>query len=157
MSEQVELASLLGDESNPIEFPKGLIGLEEWHRFVIVSHPAGGSLKLLQSLEDDRVSFIVADPYQVVSDYQLNLSPADIEALGLEKNSAELDVCCIISVQEEPLTVTANLLGPLVINKATGVGLQVILAESSYSARHLLSEPPNATTPTVLAKPEEEV
>lgn len=153
MSEHEETASLLGDDVTPIEFSKGLIGLEEWHRFVMISHPAGGPLRLLKSLQDARMSLIVANPYQVMPNYKLTLSEADIQTLGyagppgvIEPNHQTLDVSCIISVQEEPFGVTANLLGPLVVNKETGLGVQVILAESAYSARHPVVNPASAQT-----------
>ncbi len=148
MTEHEETSSLLGDDVTPIEFSKGLIGLEEWRRFVMISHPAGGPLRLLKSLQDERMSLIVANPYQVMPTYKLTLSEADIKTLGyagppgvVESNHKTLDVSCIISVQEEPFGVTANLLGPLVVNKETGLGVQVILAESAYSARHPVVNP----------------
>jgi flagellar assembly factor FliW len=156
MKEQQEPAVWLGDESKPIKFPGGLIGLEEWQDFAVVSHPAGGSLQLLQSLEDDRMSFIVANPYQIDADYKVKLSQADVNALRhtgkpgvLNPDADPLAVICIVSVQEDPFEVTANLLGPLVINSETGLGLQVILADSSYSTHHLVAD--KATEPPVAA------
>ncbi len=154
MSEQEESTLLTGDASNPIEFTQGLIGLEEWRQFVLISHPAGGALRLLQSLEDTHISFIVANPYQILPNYRLLLSAGDTEALqyagqpGVVAPAADgLDVYCILSVQEQPFKVTANLLGPLVINWASGLGVQVILADTQYSARHLVADQPVTETP----------
>lgn len=164
MTEQEDLASLLGEESKPIEFSKGLIGLEEWQQFVIITHPAGGPLRLLQSLQDQRMSLILANPYQITPNYKLTLSEADVAALqyagkpGMVADGAEnLDVGCIISVQEEPFSVTANLLGPLVINTQTGLGVQVILAESAYSARHPIVKPTRADSVSAPVEQVEEV
>ncbi|RMF03597.1 MAG: flagellar assembly protein FliW [Chloroflexi bacterium] len=143
MAEMEDLSSLLGDESQPIEFTSGLVGLEEWRRFIIISHPAGESLRLLQSLDDDRVSFIVANPEQIVPDYRVTLSDADAAAIKftggrgpISTDNSDLDLYCILSVQEEPFSVTANLLGPLVINWKTGLGLQAVLTDSNYNPRH---------------------
>lgn len=133
----------LGDQSTPIEFPKGLIGLEEWQRFVIISHPAGEPLRLLQAVGDARFSLIVADPRQIISDYQLILTKADFQAIRytgepdrLPLDKTEIGVYCILSIQEEPFNVTANLLGPLVINWQSGLGQQVILSDSNYNPRY---------------------
>lgn len=134
------------EESQPIEFPAGLIGFDEWKHFVVVTHADSGPLRLLQSLDDIRVSFIIADPRQIVSDYQISLSETDCHALqypdGVQGNwldEAYSNVYCILSAQEEPFSVTANLLGPLVINWQTGLGRQVILSHSGYNPRYPLA------------------
>jgi flagellar assembly factor FliW len=41
-----------------------------------------------------------------------------------------------LTVRTDPAGVTANLLGPLVINNRTGRGRQLVLSTSDYSARH---------------------
>jgi flagellar assembly factor FliW len=45
-------------------------------------------------------------------------------------------VYCILQLARDTQEVSANLLGPLVVNWATGRGTQVVLAESGYSARY---------------------
>jgi flagellar assembly factor FliW len=165
MSTQPDLNLLFGQESPPLQFPSGLIGFEEWKRFALITHPQGEPLRLLQSLDDERITFIVADPRQIVSDYRFSLSEADVRSLGSHsgplgspgQTSAmahhpeamsqpdTMDVYCILSVQEDPFGVTANLLGPLVVNWQTGLGIQVILSESGYAARHpVISQMPGS-------------
>ncbi|NJN92585.1 MAG: flagellar assembly protein FliW [Anaerolineales bacterium] len=136
----------LTEEGVSIEFPAGLIGLTEWKRFVLMKHPDGGPLCLLQSLEDTRLSFILADPRQIILDYQISLTQADLQALQLLFNNnrkdwlqeSVLSLYCILSVQEEPFFVTVNLLGPLVINWNAGIGRQIILSNSGYETRYTL-------------------
>lgn len=119
----------LGEQSPTIEFPNGLIGCEEWRFFTLITHPAGGPLRLLQSLEDDRLSFIVVDPRDVVENYRVPQAADD-----------QAGIYCILSIQEEPFQVTANLLGPLVIDWENGQGQQHILTDTSYSPRHLITQ-----------------
>jgi len=159
---QPDLSTLLGDQSQPITFPAGLIGLEEWQKFVIISHPAGDPLRLLQSLEEPRVSFIVANPYQILPGYQLKLSKADVDALqytgGAGVVSAQdpaIAAVCILSVQEEPFLVSVNLLGPLVINWQTGLARQIIQSDSNYSPRYLIADSTSAQ-PDVTITPDKE-
>jgi len=144
---QPDLSELLGDQSQAINFPDGLIGLDEWHQFAIVSHPAGGPLQLLQSLEDARVSFIVTDPYRVETDYRLKLTKADAAALQyaggageVPEDNLDITAVCIVSVQEEPFLASVNLLGPLVINWQSGLGRQVIQSDSNYSPRYIIAD-----------------
>jgi flagellar assembly factor FliW len=147
MSDTVDLSALLGDESPPIEFPEGLVGFDEWKHFVLVSHEHGGPLQLLQSLDDDRVSFITTDPSQILSDYTVSLSGKEAHDIGCSDDSRvlqapwpeDIGVFCVLSVQEEPFSVMANLLGPVVINFRTRTGRQLILSESGYAARYPLA------------------
>ncbi len=159
---QPDLSALLGDESRPIIFPNGLIGLEEWHKFTLITHPAGGPLQLLQSLEDERASFIVANPHQIMADYQLKLAQADVDALEYAGGSGiipaenpHITPLCILSVQEEPFLVSANLLGPLVINWQTGLGRQMIQSDSNYSPRYVITNSDSAQ-PAVKISPDKE-
>ena len=144
MTSQPDLSQLLGDESPAIHFPDGLIGLEDWQNFTLVSHPEAGDLKLLQSLQDERMSLIVIDPRQVRDNYRITLSATDAEVLGYSSPPKSFDeqtgIYCIVSVQEEPFQVNVNLLGPIVINWQKQIGRQIILADSGYGARYKLSE-----------------
>lgn len=151
------------EESQPVEFPAGLIGFDEWKHFVVITHPDSGPLRLLQSLDDIRVSFIIADPRQIVPDYQVLLSEADIQSLqypsGSQSNwfdDTHSNVYCILSAEEEPFSVTANLLGPLVINWQTGLGRQVILSNSGYNPRYPLTGDIATESSTAIVEEEKE-
>lgn len=165
MTAQPDLIVLSGpaEESQPIEFPAGLIGFDEWKHFIVVTHPDSGPLRLLQSLDDVRVSFIIADPHQIVSDYQILLSQADTESLQYPSGNhtpwldeTHSSIYCILSAQEEPFSVTANLLGPLVINWQTGLGRQVILSNSGYNPRYPLTGDFTAEMSTPIVEEEKE-
>lgn len=145
MTAQPDVSRVLGTESQPIHFPAGLVGFDEWKNFVLVAHAAGGPLRLLQSLDDERVSFIVVDPRHVVPDYHPQLSPEDVDVLcfatGLDVAwPGEVGMYCILSMHEETRSITANLLSPLVVNWQAGIGLQVILSNSGYEARYLVAK-----------------
>lgn len=142
MTSQPDLSKLLGDESPSIHFPDGLIGLETWQNFTLVSHPEAGDLKLLQSLQDERMSLIVIDPRQIEDNYKVSLNASDAEILGYQSPhpvNEETGIYCIVSVQEEPFQVDVNLLGPIVVNWQKQIGRQIILADSGYDARYKLS------------------
>jgi flagellar assembly factor FliW len=147
MHDKPDLTPYLGHESPPIEFPSGLIGFEEWNRFVLLSHPAGGALRLLLSLEDERISFILIDPHDLLNDYRISISNLDAQTIQYRGKHtlcpewpAELGVYCILSVQETPFAATVNLLGPLIINWRTGLGQQIIQSDSNYDPRYPIVE-----------------
>lgn len=135
-----------------IIFPEGLIGCEEWRRFTLEADPATAPVLVLRSLDEPAVSFLVTDPYLLCPDYHFELAEAD--AAALEASSPDdVAVLCILNVKlSSPpsapasqaevkgagVLITANLLGPLVIHKASGRARQVVLANSSYSAHHVV-------------------
>lgn len=141
MTNEPDLSQLLGDESPPLHFPNGLIGLEDWQEFVLISHPEAGELRLLQSLQDDRMSLILMDPREVDTNYKITLTESDAHTLGYTGDYHQpmpkgLDVYCILSVQDDPFFVTLNMLGPIIINWETGRGKQVVQANSNYNPRY---------------------
>ena len=75
-----------------------------------------------------------ADPITIVPDYEFEIADPDAEALGLSDPKDAL-VLVVLTVHEDPPGVTANLLGPLVVNVTTGRARQLVLAASEYSAR----------------------
>ena len=125
-----------------ILFSEGLIGCEDWRRFVLLECGEPGPVGLLQCLDDPDVGFLVADPYEIVDGYRFEVSDADREAVGLG-HSDDAVVLCTLIVRQDPVEVTANLLGPLLINSTTGRGVQVVLSGSEYSTRQVIASIPS--------------
>ena len=116
-------------------FDHGLIGCPDWHEFTLEEHAAGPAIQIMRSPVDAGISFFVTDPFTIMPDYAFEISDADAEALALHDPSDVL-VLVILTILNEAPTVTANMLGPLVVNIRTGRGQQLVLANSDYSVRH---------------------
>ena len=71
---------------------------------------------------------------RLCSDGRTALSADDRASLGLAPGAAPT-IYCTLSVAADGL-ITANLLGPLVVNPATRRGRQLVLTDSGYSTRH---------------------
>jgi flagellar assembly factor FliW len=119
-------------------FADGLIGCPDWRRFELESGTAGPAIHTLRCLDEPDVALYVCDPFTIVSDYEFEVSEPDATALELKDPSDAL-VLVVLTVRTEPPGVTANLLGPLVINNRTGRGRQLVLASSEYSVRHAVA------------------
>lgn len=124
-----------------VTLPEGLIGCEMWREFVLEAPPDLAPLMYLHSLDQADLTFIVTHPRYILPLYQVDLSETDKKDLG-NPTLVELATVVIINSARrgEEQVVTANLLGPIVINLTTGSGRQIIQPE--YSAHHLLSETP---------------
>ena len=116
-------------------FPDGLVGCPEWRRFVLLT-AADDDLPVasLASLDDAGVVLLVTDPRMILPEYAVSLSADDRASLGLAPGAAPT-IYCTLSVAADGL-ITANLLGPLVVNPATRRGRQLVLTDSGYSTRH---------------------
>ena len=130
-----EERALQVDDDAIIVFPNGLIGFMEWRRFVLLEDPEESPVAVLQSIDDANVSFLVTDPWCVAPDYKLELSAEDIKEINLERVE-DAKVLCTLAAREGRVLVTANLLGPIVINPKARLARQVILQDSQYSAQH---------------------
>ena len=124
--------------ARPVTFEEGLIGCPGWRRFVLESETAGPAIHTLRCLDEPDVALYVCDPFTIVPDYEFEVGEGDATVLEL-KDPSEALVLVVLTVRTDPAGVTANLLGPLVINSRTGRGRQLVLASSEYSVQHAVA------------------
>lgn len=110
-------------ESDVIDFPQGLIGMETCRRWVLLADAEAESLGWLQSLERAEIALAVVSPRRFVSGYQARVARRDVATLGVE-DAGSIQVVAVVSQGEEGLTI--NLKAPLVINVDQRVGRQVV-------------------------------
>jgi|LakMenEpi03Aug12_release.lakeMendotaPanAssembly.Ray.scaffolds.fasta_scaffold334698_3 flagellar assembly factor FliW len=131
-------------ERMQIEVPFGLIGLANLRRFELTFVEGGWPFVQMKSMGEEELTFIAIDPRGVIPGYELELTDEDAEMLGLENADDALvyNIATVYSAQ--PQYVTANLIGPLVVNRRTLIGKQVIIANSDkYSTVYpLIDERP---------------
>jgi flagellar assembly factor FliW len=142
--ETVRFGTVRFQEDEVIEFPAGLPGFEQEHRFLLIEAAESVPLKFLQSVTTPQLSFVCAPLALVSPQYDMALPRHDCEALALAADcraqAAKLDWLVILCFArpEEP---TANLLGPVVIRRDVGLGVQSIREDACYSARQPLFQP----------------
>lgn len=125
-------------EADCLALPEGLIGFENYRRFVLLSSPGEQPFAWLQSLDDPKLAFVVVNPFEVMgARYRPALAEADLRELGLTKTE-EVIFLCVVVVPEDPAKMTINLKGPIAFNEPAKRGKQVILANEEYGVRHLL-------------------
>jgi flagellar assembly factor FliW len=121
-----------------INFEKGLLGLEESTTSLVLLEQEDSPYYWLQSADDPDVAFVVTDPWLFWPDYDV-LIPDEVEKELELKGPEEVEIMVLVSVRpvedSEYPEVTANLLGPLVVNSRTRHGCQLVLDDSEYSTR----------------------
>jgi flagellar assembly factor FliW len=118
-----------------IVFSAGLVGCEDWKQFVLmVDADEDLPVAVLHCLDVPTVSLMVTDPTLALAPYDVPLTAEDRADIGLSEGERP-QLFCTLSLTSDGW-VTANLLGPLVINPRTRRGKQLVLTESPYSNRH---------------------
>lgn len=89
----------------------------------------GSDLAYLSSVDDEKIGFVVAAPFEYYKEYAFELNEDDVDRLGL-KSEQDVLILSIVTVREPFQESTMNLLAPLVINIQNLKGLQIILPPS---------------------------
>ncbi|MEE9516362.1 MAG: flagellar assembly protein FliW [Candidatus Adiutricales bacterium] len=114
----------------------GIIGFARYERYMIIEHKSESPFFWLQAVDSPDLAFVIVDPCLFMPDYNLALSEpilADLKA----QESQEVAVHVLVTIPHgRPQEMTANLLGPLVINTQAKLARQIIVDDERYSHRH---------------------
>lgn len=132
-SEIVEIDTRLGkrmiDTDKVITFPRGLMGFEEQHEFILLQIRDDALFLVLQSLQDPNLGLLVGDPYTFLPEYRIKLGDAE-QAMLQVQDAKEVTVLVTVSIPPgHPESTALNLTGPILINHEARIGLQVPQAE----------------------------
>ncbi|QEN05820.1 flagellar assembly protein FliW [Thiospirochaeta perfilievii] len=124
------------DDKQIFYFEDGLLGFESIKKFALIdaSQPP---FMWLQSVDVTHLAFIVLDPKIFRDDYDPGLEKEDLEKINIfEENSDVKLVLSIITIPENQNDMTANLQGPVVLNKESLLGKQFISNNDKWGTRH---------------------
>ena len=119
------------DEKNIILLEKGLVGMPDLNRFVLMDFSNDSALHWLQSVDHADIGFIVSEPNIFHEEYVITIDIETKKELQIEDED-EMVVMVIVAVKDHGKKVTANLLGPVIVNAAKHIGCQLILDSNSY-------------------------
>lgn len=125
---------------NQLVLPQGIIGFGAYRRAELLYLPDHlPFLWLKLHGETEAVHFIVLEPGGIIAHYEPEIFDEDAEQLDL-RDPAEAMILNIVTLrQQQPVDATVNLIGPIVINRRTRVGRQIVISNySRYSAHHAL-------------------
>lgn len=121
-----------------IYFSEGIPAFEEEKEFIILlNEDKENPLHWLQSVNNPDLSFIILNPFEIFSDYDILLPQIAINKLKIEKEE-DVRVYTIVVIPEDITKMTTNLLGPIVINTKEKLGKQIILDDERYTTKHFI-------------------
>ena len=139
MDSEVNTNGILSAGSKTVlHFPQGLYGFEK-HTDFILSESEYKPFMWLQSVKEKALAFLVVDPFLFFTDYEIDVDDQSVRDIGVKSPA---DVCIIVIItlaKEKKLSLTANLQGPLVINKNNRAAKQVVLADPRWLTKHDLN------------------
>jgi len=124
-------------EEDIITFPNGIPAFEDENKFIILPLQGETPFSILQSIQTVNLAFVVGEVFNLFPKYDIELTQNAIDVLELT-DSKDADVYSIISIKEPFANSTANLQGPIIINRVKKVAKQVILNQSNYKTKHEL-------------------
>jgi flagellar assembly factor FliW len=124
-------------DNSVIQLPYGLLGFERVKKYVLLTRPEEEPFMWFQMVGEIKRAFLVVPPHFVLADYRPDLSELDVAFLELNDPS-EAFILNIVTLRGHGET-TVNLKGPIVINRRTLIGKQVIPVNAAeYAIRHPL-------------------
>ncbi|HOV39585.1 MAG TPA: flagellar assembly protein FliW [Spirochaetales bacterium] len=126
------------DERQILQFPYGLIGFEQFKTFALLD-AAQQPFYWLQSLDIPEIAFILINPLLFRPDYTPDVEKEDLEELELE-SPEDLLVFTIVTIPENQVRMTANLQGPILINRKRKIGRQSISLNPNWQVKHVIMD-----------------
>ncbi len=120
------------DRDRVITVTSPILGFPESHRFVLRPHGAGSAFMWFQSIDNPALAFVVVPAGLIDKGYQPNLSKADHEELQFSDGQEPEFLVILTFTRDEKLNITANFLGPLVLNAKKRLAKQVLLDPAKY-------------------------
>lgn len=124
------------DEGKLIEFKEGLVGFEEYKKFIILNHKDDSPLKWLQCVDAPHLAFLVSDPFWFCPDFEFELSDEDEKELEITSPEQVAVLVTVTIPKDDPKALTSNLLGPLVFNSEKRCAKQLVLTSEKYTTQY---------------------
>lgn len=135
--ESTRFGELEVPEERLYKFPHGIPGFPDEKSFAYLPLDEESPFSYLQSTTEANLTFLLADPFTFMNDYEFVLEDEVAKELDLSLENPPR-VFLIATIKEKLADMTVNLLAPLVMNGINNTGRQVILDKPEYSIRHKL-------------------
>ncbi|MCL1958628.1 MAG: flagellar assembly protein FliW [Spirochaetes bacterium] len=122
------------DDKQKVSIPQGLFGFEEYVEYVLLDSENPPFL-WLQSVDEKEIAFVLINPFLFRKDYEANITNEELAEIGIKSSDNAL-VFVIVTIPQDGGPMTANLQGPLIINKENMTGMQAILSDTKWKTRH---------------------
>ena len=126
------------DESRIINFPEGILGLENLNNYTLIYDNEDGKrpdISWLQSIEEPTLAMPVISPFLIMPDYNPVVEDELLNLIG-QITDDNLIVLVTITVPSDVTQISANFKAPFIINSDTKKAIQIIVDNNDYEVRY---------------------
>ncbi len=120
------------DEKLVFTFVSPIIGFENAKYFILIENDNNNVFRWLQSTEYPDLAFPVSTTSNFKIDYSFEIDDQTVDLLDLKSIEEVLTLNIVNIPKGKPKESTINLLAPVIINKRTKQGAQLILNGADY-------------------------
>ena len=123
------------EEEKVIDMPLGMLGFPDQRQFVVIQHKENSPFFWYQSVHDPSLAFVITNPFLFKPDYDVDIDDVlDEMSWSEEKENNNLELYVVVNVPKgSPHKMTANFIGPILINSMTRQAVQMVIPDSLYS------------------------
>jgi len=123
---------IIVDSERIISMLSPFLGFPESTRFILKAHSQKSPFMWLQSLDNPHLAFVVLPAALTGLDYRPEIPRQILKELLIAADN-DKDILLILTIpKNNPQEMTANLLGPIVLNSSKRLAAQVVLDPQKY-------------------------
>lgn len=133
--ETTRFGSIDIEEEKIIGMPFGMLGFPDKKRFVILQHKENSPFFWYQSVDDPILAFVIMSPFLFKPDYEVDMDDVLKEMSWNEESERNnLQLYVVVNIPKgSPDKMTANLIGPILIDNNTRQAVQLVISNSPYT------------------------
>jgi len=123
------------EEEKIITMLFGMLGFPDVKRFVILQHKENSPFFWYQSIDDPMLAFVIMSPFLFKPDYNVDVENVLKEmSWNEEEKQNTLELYVVVNIPKgAPDKMTANLIGPILINNKIHQAVQMVISDSPYT------------------------
>jgi flagellar assembly factor FliW len=126
------------DDSKIIDMRGGILGFEHLKKYILHIQNEKNPFWWFQSVDDGSVAFVVINPFITKADYKPVIDNNDTKLLEIE-STEHVVMLAIVTILQNPFSVSVNLKAPIVVNAEKKIAKQVVLEDQTYPIRYHLT------------------
>jgi flagellar assembly factor FliW len=138
------------NDTQVIQMPDGMLGFPDSKRFVIIQNKENSPFFWYQSLDDPDLAFVITNPNDFVPTYQPDIDKHLESVSWIDLNKVFKQAACYVVVnipRGAPEEMTANFMGPVVVDTKCRMAVQLVLSDAAYSHKTRLLSGSTAEQP----------
>ena len=125
------------DERQRINFPQGILGFENIKEYALLNAKQW-PFYWLQSVDVPDLAFILIDPKIIRPDYTADVDGGYSDIFSDKADKENMLIFAIVTIPEDQKKMSANLQGPVIINREERLGKQFISTNPEWKTRHYI-------------------